>query len=96
MSRPIPFNTVQTFFWANVGEKPDWFTNDDAPVDTCLLPSLERGLEWVQRRHDAGAVYRRAIAPDASGTMFWIREHGDPIRLNAFGNPDFVSTMSSY
>lgn len=96
MSRPIPFNRIETFFWTSNGEKPEWFVNDTVPVETCKLPNITRALEWMQHRRDKGQAVPRVIAPDETGTLFWLHEHHGPIRLNAFGNPDFVYNMPAY
>ncbi len=96
MSRPIPFNRTETFFWSNVGEHPEWFTNDSAPVETCRLPNIQLGLEWMQRRRDSERDIPRVIAPDDTGTLYWLTEQHGPVRLNAFGNPDFEYNMAAY
>ena len=71
MSRPIPFNHTETFFWSNTGGSPDWFTNDTAPVDTYRLPNIQLALEWMQRRRDVHRDIPRVIAPDDSGAFFF-------------------------
>ena len=96
MSRPIPFKRMETFFWTSNGQNPEWFTEDDAPVDTCQLPNIQLGLEWMKRRRDHGQAVPRVIAPDESGVFFWLHEQHGPIRLTAFGNPDFEYNMPAY
>jgi hypothetical protein len=96
MSRSIPFNRIQTFFYSNDGTSPQWFQNDSDMIETCLFSNINLGLEWVQRRRDAGMSYRRAIASDETGTTYWLHDQHGLIRLDAFGNPDFVSTSPLY
>jgi hypothetical protein len=96
MSRPIPFKRIETFFWTCNGENPEWFVNDAAPVDTCQLPNIQLGLEWMQRRRDRVQANPRVVAPDETGAMFWLHEQHGAIRLNAFGNPDFAYNMPAY
>jgi len=96
MSRHVPFNRVQTFFYSNDGTSPQWFANDSDQVETCQFSNINLGLEWVRRRRDTGMPYRRAIASDETGTTYWLHEHHGLIRLDVFGNPDFVAMSPSY
>jgi hypothetical protein len=95
MSRPIPFTRVETFF-GTTPNGPEWFKNDIAPVETYQLPNIMLGLEWMQRRRNDGREVPRVIAPDDTGVMIWLHEQYGPIRLNAFGNPDFEYNMPAY
>lgn len=96
MPRPIPFKHIETFFLSFQGQTPEWFNNDTAPVETYQLPNVQLGLEWMQRRRERTQAIPRVVAPDETGTMFWLHQQHGAIRLDAFGNPDFVFNMPAY
>lgn len=94
--RPIPFQRVDTMFWSHVGTVPEWFVADEDVVSARMFSSVEKATEWAARVLARGEEIPRIVARGQDGVMYWVRNVGELIALNAFGNPDFSIQEPAY
>lgn len=94
--RPIPFTYVDTFFFRTTLGTPEWYVNDDDTVRARMFSSVPSAIEWSGRRLAAGIPLMRIVARGPNGDTYWVRDGVEPIRLDAFGVPDFVANAPAY
>ena len=95
-ARPIPFNRVDTMFYACVGTAPEWFARDEEVVSARKFSTVASALEWAARALARGQEISRIVAPGEDGVMYWVRSVDERIALNAFGVPDFSVAEPAY